>query len=96
MHSLNPVTTATLYMASLSKHWGVLGKRPMPIDYRDLLLIECLPKDIYMRQYIQFYGSDKTKFMKSGLDASLLVPPDRSCVVFSCGCSQPVRSDLGE
>lgn len=67
----------------------------MSIDYRDLL-IECLLMDIYMGQYIQFYGSDKTKFMKSGLDASLLVPPDRSCVVFSCGCSQPVRRDLGE
>ena len=29
--------------------------------------------------YVQFYGSDETKFMKGSSEDSLLVPPDRSC-----------------
>lgn len=81
MHSLHPVTIATLYVVSLSKPWGVWGQRPMSPDFRDLLHIECLLMDIYMGQYIQFYGSGKTKFMKGSSDAILLALPDGSCIL---------------
>lgn len=88
MHTLHPVTIATLHVVSLSKHWGVWGQRPMSTDYRDLLHVECLLIDIYTGQYIQFYEFGETKLMKGPLNVSLSLLPDRNC-------SQPATRELG-